>query len=91
MKTMNDLKQWLHGVNERRRARNAQLRHAALVRESETAVQAREFSGEVYLCVGNEPILPADGLTWDLPTSLAIARASWVKWKEKEALYGRCR
>ena len=91
MKTMKDLKQWLHGVNERLRARNAQLRHAALVRESETAVQVREFSGEVYLCVDNEPILPADGLTWDLPTSLAIARASWVKWKEREASYGRCR
>ena len=91
MKTMEKLKQWLHGVNERRRARNAQLRHSALVRESERTVQAREFSGEVYLCVNNEPILPADGLTWDLPTSLAIARASWVKWQEKEARYGRCR
>lgn len=88
---MEDLKQWLHGVTERRRARAAQLRHMALVRESERVVQAREFGGEVYLCVNNEPVLPSDGLAWDLPTSLSVARAAWVQWNEREERYGRRR
>lgn len=88
---MEKMKQWLRGMCESRRVKAAQLRHLALVRESESAVQAREFCGEVYLCVNDEPIIPADGLTWDLPTALVIARESWLKWKEKEASYGRCR
>ena len=60
-------------------------RKRQLWRESEAIVQAREFSGEVYVCFNNVPILPADGLTWDVPTTLAVAREAWLKWKEKEA------
>ena len=61
------------------RERKAAQKAAALVRESEAIVQAREFSGEVYVCFNNVPILPADGLTWDVPTTLAVAREAWLK------------
>ena len=81
MKVLDELKAWL---NAERKARN-EKKAAALVRESEAIVQAREFSGEVYVCFNNVPILPADGLTWDVPTTLAVAREAWLKWKEKEA------
>lgn len=66
-------------------------RHRRLQRESEKVVQAREFCGEVYLCVNDEPILPVDGLSWELPTALQVGRDAWVRWNEREASYGRHR
>lgn len=85
MKILDNINAWLSAKREARRKKQAALRAAALVRESEAIVQAREFSGEVYVCFNNVPILPADGLTWDVPTTLAVAREAWLKWKEKEA------
>ena len=85
MKILDNINAWLSAKREARRKKQAALRAAALVRESEAIVQAREFSGEVYVCFNNVPILPADGLTWDVPTTLAVARKAWLKWKEKEA------
>ena len=85
MKIIENIKAWLRAERKARRARQAARKAAALVRESETIVQAREFSGEVYLCFNNVPLLPADGLTWEVPTALVVAREAWLKWKEKEA------
>lgn len=85
MKILDNINAWLSAERKARRARNAAKKAAELVRESEAIVQAREFSGEVYVCFNNVPILPADGLTWDVPTTLAVAREAWLKWKEKEA------
>lgn len=85
MKILGNIKLWLTAKREARRKKQAALRAAALVRESEDIVQAREFIGEVYICYDNVPLLPADGLTWDIPTALAVAREAWLKWKEKEA------
>lgn len=87
MKILEDIKAWLSAKREARRKKQAALRAAALVRESEERIQAREFNGEVYLCYNNVPLVPADGLTWDIPTALVVARESWLKWKEKEAAY----
>ena len=84
MKILENIKVWLSAEREARRVKKASRKAAALVRESEAVVQAREFSGEVYLCYNNVPLLPADGLTWDLQTSLSVAREAWLKWKEKE-------
>ena len=86
MKILEDIKAWLSAKREARR-KKAALRAAALVRESEERIQAREFNGEVYLCYNNVPLVPDDGLAWDIPTTLAVARESWLKWKEKEAAY----
>jgi hypothetical protein len=85
MKIIENMKAWLSAEREARNEKKAAKKAAALVRESETVVQAREFSGEVYVCFNNVPLLPADGLTWDVPTTLAVAREAWLKWKEKEA------
>ena len=87
MKILEDIKAWLSAKREARRKKQAALRAAALVRENEERIQAREFNGEVYLCYNNVPLVPDDGLAWDIPTTLAVARESWLKWKEKEAAY----
>ena len=87
MKILEDIKAWLSAKREARRKKQAALRAAALVRESEERIQAREFNGEVYLCYNNVPLVPDDGLAWDIPTTLAVAHESWLKWKEKEAAY----
>lgn len=85
MEILTNIKMWLSAKRKAHRERKAAQKAAALVRESEAIVQAREFSGEVYVCFNNVPILPADGLTMDVPTTLAVAREAWLKWKEKEA------
>ena len=85
MEILTNIKMWLSAKLKAHRERKAAQKAAALVRESEAIVQAREFSGEVYVCFNNVPIQPADGLTWDVPTTLAVAREAWLKWKEKEA------
>lgn len=85
MEILTNIKMWLSAKRKAHRERKAAQKAAALVRESEAIVQAREFSGEVYICFNNVPILPADGLTRDVPTTLAVAREAWLKWKEKEA------
>lgn len=85
MEILTNIKMWLSAKRKAHRERKAAQKAAALVRESEAIVQAREFSGEVYVCFNNVPLLPADGLTWEVPTALAVAREAWLKWKEKEA------
>ena len=91
MKILEDINTWLSAKREARRKKQAALRAAALVRESEERIQAREFNGEVYLCYNNVPLVPDDGLAWDIPTTLAVARESWLKWKETEAAYEQYR
>ena len=87
MKILENIKMWLSAKRKAHRERKAAQKAAALVRESEDIVQAREFRGEVYICFRNVPLVPADGLTWDIPTTLSVAREAWLKWKEKEAGY----
>ena len=84
MKMIENIKAWLSAERKARKEKKAAKKAADLVRESEAIVQDREFSGEVYVCFNNVPLLPADGLTWDVPTALAVAREAWLKWKEKE-------
>ena len=87
MKILEKIKLWLSAKRKAHRERKAAQKAAALVRESEERIQAREFNGEVYLCYNNVPLVPADGLSWDIPTALVVAREAWLKWKEKEAAY----
>ena len=85
MEILTNIKMWLSAKRKAHRERKAAQKAAALVRESEAIVQAREFSGEVYICFNNVPLLPADCLTLEVPMALAVAREAWLKWKEKEA------
>lgn len=50
MKVLDELKAWLNAERKARNEKKAAKKAAALVRESEAIVQAREFSGEVYVC-----------------------------------------
>ena len=87
MKILENIKMWLSAKRKAHRERKAAEKAAALVRESEKRIQAREFGGEVYICFNNVPLIPAEGLAWDLPTTLVVGRKAWLKWKEKEAGY----
>lgn len=78
------MKAWLREERAARRRRRAARRATAIVRESERRVQAREFSGEIYLCVNDVPVMPAEGLTWDLPTAVTVAREAYARWRERE-------
>ena len=85
---IDSMKAWLQEQREARRKSQAEQRAAAIARESEKRVQAREFSGEIFLCVNDVPVMPADGLTWDLPTAVTVAREAYAKWRTKEADHG---
>lgn len=88
-KTIEAICAWLRKQQERRSKKRAARRQKALAGECEHSVQAREFCGEIYLCLNDVPLLPADGLSWDLPTAVAVAREAYVKWREKGGGYGR--
>ena len=49
MEILTNIKMWLSAKRKAHRERKAAQKAAALVRESEAIVQAREFSGEVYV------------------------------------------
>ncbi len=72
--------EWWRAVCARSENRNRHRRTAAMVRESAHRVQIREFDGEMYLALDNVPVLPADGIAWDLPTAVAVSREAWVKY-----------
>lgn len=48
-----------------------------------------EFEGDVYLSMGGVPLLPLGALSWDMGTTLSVAREAWVHYKGKEAEDGR--
>lgn len=35
------------------------------------------------------PVVPADGLKWDLPTVLDVAREAYIKYRKEECADGR--
>lgn len=42
-----------------------------------------EFEGELYIGYHGEPVLPVDGLKWDLGATLTAARGAFVEWHKK--------
>lgn len=75
---------WISVRRAESRARQKATARRELERESEKVIQVREFGGEVYLCYGAVPVMPADGLSWDLPTAVAVARATYVSYAEHD-------
>lgn len=69
---------------ERRKA-ELELRH---VMEARRAVRVTELRGEVYLSVDGVPVLPVDGLRWDLPTALDVAREAYAEHRKEELRHG---
>lgn len=74
---------WLIACRARARARKAQRKEAELEHDSRGAVQVMEFDGELYIGYHGEPVLPVDGLKWDLGTTLTAARGAFIEWHKK--------
>lgn len=75
---------WLTACRARARAKKAQRKEAMLEQESRGAVQVMEFDGELYIGYHGEPLLPVDGLKWDLGATLTAARGAFVEWHRKK-------
>lgn len=74
------VKEWYDKMCARSKYSRSCRRAAAMVRESERRVQIREYDGEMYLALDDVPVLPADGIAWDLPTAVAVSREAWTKY-----------
>lgn len=83
---------WLRGVRRRRAERKKAAAECRMVMDARRIVQVREFAGEVFVCMDGVPMLPVDGLKWDLPTVLDVSREAYIKFKSEELRmknYGR--
>ena len=77
------VKAWLCARRRAAAERKAARRDYELTVMSRSVVQVMEFGGEVYLAFDGTPLLPIDGLKWDVPTTLDVAREAFVKFKMK--------
>ena len=80
------IKAWLHARRERMASEKAARREYELTAASRSVVQVKEFGGEVFLAFDGTPLLPIDGLKWDVPTTLDVAREAYVKYGKMEKL-----
>lgn len=60
-----------------------------MVMDARRMVQVREFGGEVFVRMDGVPMLPVDGLKWDLPTVLDVSREAYIKYRKEECGDGR--
>lgn len=82
-KLLNKVKAWLHDRRVEAAMRREVRRQRHLERESRRVLQVCEFGGEVYLSFGGTPVMPADGLKWDMHTSLEVARQAYILHREE--------
>ena len=78
-KRLSKMAAWLCARRRAAASRRKALLACRLAYEARSAVQVREYGGEVWLCLGGQPVLPVDGIKWDLPTALDVSREAWVK------------
>lgn len=83
------LSAWLRETRRRRTERKKAAAECRMVMDARRAVQVREFGGEVFVCMDGVPMLPVDGLKWDLPTVLDVSREAYVKYMKEECGDGR--
>ena len=91
-KTVERVAAWLRGVRRRHAERKKAAAECRMVMAARRMVQVREFDGEVFVCMDGVPVLPVDGLKWDLPTVLGVSREAYIKFKSEELRmknYGR--
>lgn len=80
---------WLRSRRECVAGQRRERQERRLRREAGRAVQVMEFEGDVYLSMGGVPLLPLGALSWDMGTTLSVAREAWVHYKGKEDEDGR--
>lgn len=83
MKTLCD---WVSAMRRQRKERKKQEREAELANESVRVLQVREFGGELFVCYNNEPIMPTEGLKWDIPSALDRARTAYKEYRRTREL-----
>jgi hypothetical protein len=88
-KTFERAAAWLRGMRRRRAERRKAAAECRMLMDARRAVQVREFGGEVFVCMDGVPMLPVDGLKWDLPTVLDVSREAYVKYMKEECGDGR--
>lgn len=88
-KLIKNVAAWLSAQRERVMEKRASRENRRLTLESERTVQIMEYGGDVWIGYRGEPVLPVDGLKWDLPKTLTAMRGAFVEWHSKEARYGR--
>lgn len=80
---------WLRETRRQRTERKKAAVECRMVMDARRAVQVREFGGEVFVCMDGVPMLPVDGLKWDLPTVLDVSREAYKKYRKEECGDGR--
>lgn len=80
---------WLRETRRQRTERKKAAAECRMVMDARRAVQVREFGGEVFVCMDGVPMLPVDGLKWDLPTALDVSREAYIKYRKEECGDGR--
>lgn len=88
-KTVERVAAWLRGVRRRSAERKKAAAECRMVMDARRMVQVREFAGEVFVCMDGVPMLPVDGLKWDLPTVLDVSREAYIKYRKEECGNGR--
>ena len=88
-KTFERAAAWLRGMRRRRAERRKAAAECRMLMDARRAVQVREFGGEVFVCMDGVPMLPVDGLKWDLPTVLDVSREAYLKYRKEECGDGR--
>lgn len=66
----------------------AERRARAIARESERAVQLREFNGSVYICLNDIPVIKGEHVSGDIVNAVKSVREAWMLWKEREVSHG---
>lgn len=87
-KTIERLAAWLKEARRRRAERRKAELELRQVMEARRAVRVTELRGEVFLSVDGVPVLPVDGLRWDLPTALDVAREAYAEHGKEERSHG---
>lgn len=74
---------WLGARRERAKERRKNAMERRLELDSERAVQIMEFGGDIYIGYMGEPVLPIDGLKWDMAQTLVSMRGTYVEWHRR--------
>lgn len=86
---MSRLMAWLRSIRRASLARAARRRDGMIERESERAVQVREFDGGIYICLDGVPLIDTEHVWGDPAEAVREARKVWKQWRQKEAEHGR--
>lgn len=80
---MKHFKEWLHKLMAENAARKMKAKAEYLNQRSEEDLQAMEFGGRLYISHNGVPVVCADELKSDIPSTLAKSRAAWVDFNGK--------